>query len=156
VIEQGVSEQAAESDESTLTRTRLVLGALTAGLLILTALSGLIRLPARTAVLVGPASLLGIVSPVIGLRLYVWIRSRIPRAAGRSARLAAFYKANVTALGVTDAIGTLGLLGFLLSGQIVCLFGVLSHVLLAGALWPTQERMDRFLKAGSGEGGAES
>jgi dolichol kinase len=133
------------ADGELLTRARLVAAALTGGVLMLTAVSFLFPLGSGLERLVAPAALAGLVSPVIGYRIYSSIRDRRRTDGSRASRGAAFLRATLIALALSEGIALLGIVVFLLSGAIAALTGVLTHVLLAGAVWPTVERLDLFL-----------
>ncbi len=77
-----------------------------------------------------PAGLAGIVAPAIGYRLY-----------RRGLRATDFVRAHVRAMRATEFGGFLGLLGWLVSDDWTALTGLLTHTLLAGAIWPTPERL---------------
>ena len=53
--------------------------------------------------------------------------------------------ATVTALGVTEVAGLFGVVAYILSGRLIALSGVLTHIILAGAIWPSRERYDAFV-----------
>ena len=81
--------------------------------------------PRALAFLVGPATLFGLFSPAVGYRVYLWQReggARIERAAGLS-------------LAVTEAAAYLGILVHVFSGRLSPLAGVVTHVILAAAIW---------------------
>lgn len=115
------------------------------GLPLLLALGGrFVELRNGGAGWVGPLTLFGIVSPVIGYRLYAWQQER----AGEGAGPADYLRATLTALSATGLAGVGGWGVHLWSGEIGPLAGLASHVLLAGALWPTEERLELFLAGG--------
>jgi len=91
-----------------------------------------------------PLTLAGLVSPVIGFRLFAWRRERFPAAADPAGRRAAYARALAAALGVTAAVAVAGLWAHLLSGEPGPLAGLVTHVLLAGALWPSPEGLAGF------------
>jgi hypothetical protein len=129
-----------------LRRSRLLIGWLAATPLVLALLVGLLGPLGTNAALVGPAALLGLVSPVIGYRLYLLLRDRIPSEADVEARCRSFVSAGLVALAVTDGIALLGLVAYFVSGQPYSLVGVATHVLLAGAIWPSPERLQAFVE----------
>jgi hypothetical protein len=129
----------------TLLRSSIIVGAITVGPLILTIISAFVRLSSELHYLVAPAGLLGIISPVIGYRLYQAMRRRIPPTADREQRCRGFLTATIAPLAVTEGIALIGIVAFMLSGAPACLIGVLTHVILAAAIWPTQERLEQFM-----------
>jgi hypothetical protein len=130
---------------ATLIRSSITVGAITAGPLIITIVSAFIRLSSELQYLVAPAALLGIVSPVIGFRLYLALKRRLPADAGLGQRCQHFYTATIIPLAVTETVALFGVIAFMLSGAPACLIGVLTHVILAAAIWPTQERLEQFM-----------
>ncbi len=141
-----MSRAVADLAEATLRQARLVFAALTAGAVIPLAASGWIDPPGAVPGLAFAASLIGLVSPVIGYRLYALQRERVPSGAGPAQRCRLFLRAGIVALAATEGAALLGVVGYMLSGTLSALSGVLTHVLLVGAIWPTPERLDAFLE----------
>ena len=137
----------AAADRSAVRRARTIAGALVAGVLLLTAVSALLRPSAALGVLVVPAAALGAISPAIGYRLYLLLRERIPAEAPTWERRAVYVRAVVLSLAVTEAAALFGALVFGLTSDPIALLGPLMHVLLAGAIWPSLERLEGFLTA---------
>jgi hypothetical protein len=138
---------AGRRESEVLQRARLLSAAMAGGVLLLTAVSGLIAIPTATRALTAPAALLGIVSPLLGYRLFAWLRDRAAAETSQPARCAAYLRATVLALSVTEAAAGLGLLSFWVGGGIESLIGVVMHIILSGALWPTPEKLEAFLSA---------
>jgi hypothetical protein len=130
-----------------LKRIQLVTGLRTGLLLAATALADLVPLRIDLSRLVLPAGLLGLVAPVLGYRLYLWRRDRLPREAGPEARCRAFGRATALALGAAEVIAALGVVTFAATGVLSTLLGVLTYVILASAIWPTPERLAAFADA---------
>jgi hypothetical protein len=137
--------------QSALARARFLATGLSAGLLALLAISRLIDRSSSASGLAAPVALAGIISPVVAYRLYAWVQSSLRPEAGLRERCGAFLKANIIAFSVTAGVGLCGVVVFVFSGSIQALIGVVTHVIVAGALWPIPERMDRFLEAESSE-----
>jgi len=116
----------------------------TGGLLLLVAVIGWIPPLGQLEALVFPVGLLGIVSPLVGFRLLEYWRERA-RGADTASACNAYAQGHMLALAVTEVVGFLGAVAFLLAGRIATLIGVLTHVILAGAIWPTEESLERFL-----------
>ena len=133
--------------EAAVRAARWAAAGLTAPLRVLSATSELIPPRSQGLFLVLPAGLIGLVSIAMGYRSYEWIRSRLDADASGPTRSRAFFVATVTALGVTEAAGLFGVIVYILSGRVVALSGVLTHVILAGAIWPTRERHDAFVES---------
>ena len=131
--------------QQALTTARLIAAGLTGGVLLLVAAAGIFEVKANLQVLVAPAALLGLVAPVFGYRLYEMLRERVPGDASRTDRSAAFLRATIAALSVTEGIAFFGVVAYLLSQRFFALVGVLTHVILTGALWPSEQRLERFL-----------
>jgi xanthosine utilization system XapX-like protein len=130
-----------------LARSRVIAAALAGGVLLLTALGAVVELPGTLGFLAGPAALFGLVGLLIGYRLYHWLRERIPAGASEEARQARFVQATIAALAVTDAVAVFGVVVYWFSGDPFALVGVVTHVILVGAVWPTPERLEEFLRA---------
>lgn len=125
-------------------RARVIVLALTLGVLAFAALGEFIGARTGPRALVAPAALAGVVSPVIGYRLYHWLQERGRTSATVEARCAAYLRATVVAVAVTEGVALFGVVAYLLSGEIAALIGVVTHVVLAGALWPTPEKLTSF------------
>jgi hypothetical protein len=141
-----------EADRQTLFRARLVVGALIGGVLILTALSGFMRRVHGTEGLVVPAAVIGAVAPAIGFRLYQLLRDRLTPRDDAARRREAFLRANVLAFAITEGAAVFGVVVFAMTGAPLALIGVLMHVLLGGAVWPTEEKLAGFV-GDAGRGG---
>ena len=131
--------------ENALRLTRLFATALAVSVLGLTTVSGLLplgKIPSLV-VLAPPAALLGLVSPVIGYRLYLWQRDRRSES---SDRCAAYLRAVIVALAITEGIALLGIVIYLSTGRSFPLVGVLTHILLTGAIWPTREKIESWIE----------
>jgi hypothetical protein len=130
---------------STLIRARRLATGLSVGLLALLAVSRLFDVSASIAILVAPVALAGIISPVVAYRLYEWRRTLVPADAGLAERCQAFLTATSNAFMVSATVGLGGVAVHVLTGSIEALIGVVTHVIVAGALWPQPERLERFL-----------
>jgi hypothetical protein len=135
----------AETPRAALMQARILVGALVAGVLALLAVSGLFQLGDSLRFLVLPAGLVGLVSPVIGHKLYTSRRDGTPADADVATRCRRFVMATILALAITEAAALFGVVVFMLSGRWTALTGVLTHVLLAGAIWPSPDRLQPFL-----------
>lgn len=114
---------------------RLTAAALAAGPFLVLALSLLVPPRAERSALVMPAGLLGIVAPAIAWRLQARIRQR---AGGQ-----AYVRSVAVGLAVTEAAALIGALVWLYSREAAALIGFPMHVLMVGALWPTEARMEQ-------------
>jgi hypothetical protein len=153
VSEVGPEPSAADRERETLGQARLVTAGLAAGVLILTALSGVVNPAQRVTVLVAPAALLGLAGLLVGYRLYARMRDAIPVDAPHGARCATFLRATIVALAVTEGAALLGVVAFWLSEDPLALVGVVTHLILVGAVWPTPERLESFVSPDAGSGG---
>jgi len=104
--------------------------------------------------LVVPVALAGLVSPVVGYRLYFLVGSRTKPDADVEARGGAFQAATVVALSVTNGAALLGIVTYMLSSDLAAMTGVVTHVLLSGAIWPTRVRLESFCEVGPPPGAA--
>ena len=96
--------------------------------------SNLLAMPVVSG-LVMPAGLLGIVAPAIAWRLQARIRQR---AGGQ-----AYVRSVAVGLAVTEAAALIGALVWLYSREAAALIGFPMHLLMVGALWPTEARMEQ-------------
>jgi hypothetical protein len=134
-----------DADRETLLRARLIVGALIVGVLILTAVSGWMPRVDGVGGLVVPAAVVGAACPAVAFRLYQLLRERITPTATSALRRETFLRANVLAFAITEGAALFGVVVFALTGSPLALIGVVMHVLLAGALWPTEERLAGFV-----------
>ncbi len=135
-----------ELHKQTLATAVIALAAMTGGVLILTVISGFLEpFVVELQYLVAPAALLGLISPIIGYRLYVRMRDRIPVDADDNFRRQRFLMATVLAAAITESVALFGVLAFMLSSGFAGLIGVVTHVILVGAIWPTWERLATFM-----------
>ena len=131
--------------EVTLHTARMIAGALAGGVVLLALLAGLVDFSAGIDALTAPAALFGLVSPVIGFRLYQYQRERRPAVDSAEQGCARFLRATILALAVTEGAAFFGVIAFMLGGGPFALVGVAMHLLLVGALWPSEEKLDRFV-----------
>ncbi len=136
--------------DPTVTAGRTLAVGLVAGVLLLTLLAGLYDLSIGFTALTAPAALLGLVNPVLGYRIHVRQWQRIPADAQAADRRACYLRSIVLPLAVSEGVATLGVVSFALGGGAFSLVGVLTHLLLTGALWPSADRLSRFLDSGAG------
>ena len=134
------------SERGAVGRARRRAGLLVLAALIPTAVSGVLPLRARVEFLAMPAALAGLVGPVIGYRLYLLFRERIDADSEVGERCRGFVRATTYALSITAAIAVAGAILFALTHEVATLVGALGHVLLAGAIWPSAERLEAFLE----------
>ena len=146
-----------EPDEvdSSVTVARTIVAGLVGSVLLLALLSALYDPAIGFDVLTAPAALLGLVSPVLGFRIHTTREQEIPAAADSLERRARYLRAIVYPLAVTQGGAMFGVVSFWLGGGVFSLVGVLTHLLLAGALWPSPERLTRFLEGRTGHPGGE-
>jgi hypothetical protein len=139
--------------DRTLTATRAIATVLVATVLALAAVA-LWLSPDGTEYerIVVPVALAGLVSPVIGYRLYFRVGMRTRPDADVESRCGAFQAATVVALAVTDGVALLGIVTYMLSADLAAMTGVVTHVLLTGAIWPTRVRLEGFCEAGAPRG----
>jgi hypothetical protein len=108
--------------------------------------AALLRAEPRSDALVTPAAVLGIVAPAFSYHLY----RRQQRAASvekdPARRVFRFRAGTWVSIACTECAALVGIVAFYLSGETLCLVGVLMHLLLTGAVWPTEERLRSFLE----------
>ena len=91
-----------ELASETLRRTRYVVISAVSAVLLATAAIALLPASSRWAGLAPPAMLVGLVSPVIGYRLYLWQRERAASREGMKERCRAYFRATVTSLAAAE------------------------------------------------------
>lgn len=134
--------------EKTLRSVRLVAALIGASPVVLAAaVAGIGGVPSTDA-LVFPAVLAGLIALPVAWRLYAALQGGA--VAGEEARCRRFLVATACALAVTECAAIFGIVAFMLSRQGAALVGVATHVILAGAIWPTEARLESFLESGSG------
>jgi len=141
-----------DADREILFRARLIVGALIGGVLILTALSGFMPRLDGMEGLVVPAAVVGAVSPAVAFRLYQLLRDRLAGGASAALRRQTFLRANVLCFAITEGAAVFGVIVFALTGSPLALMGVLMHVLLGGALWPSEEKLAGFVGTAARDG----
>lgn len=92
-----------------------------------------------------PAALAGLVAPAIGYRVYLGVRAVRPGATSRRERAAAFRRATILSAAVTESAAMLGIIAYVMSADWAALTGVVTHVILVGAVWPSRERLESFV-----------
>jgi hypothetical protein len=122
--------------------------ALFAGQAVLWAVIHVIDTDTVSRLLVGPSVLAGLVAPVVAYRVYLKIGSGVPPDASHDAVAAAYLRAILIALAITEATSLLCAVAFLLSGDRMTYVGPAMHLILTGAIWPREERFESF-KQGS-------
>jgi len=145
---------AGERESAVLLRARVLAASLAAGALALAAASGFATTGQAQTHLGSVAALSGLVSPLIGFRLFAWLRERVPPDSSHSARCSAFLRATLLALGVGEGVALFGIVAYWLDAGPGALIGVVTLVILVGALWPGPERLQTFLEAAEAENGA--
>jgi hypothetical protein len=127
--------------EGVLARARLLAALLALSPLIVLGAVALLPQPGESRALVLPAGLLGLVAPALGWRLQVRLREGVRGGAAAGRR--AYLRSLVAGLAVTEATALLGVLAWHLSREPAALLGVLLHLLLVSAMWPTEDRLER-------------
>lgn len=135
--------------ESTLRSARLIAAAIAAGPVVFAAAVVAIGGTPASSSLVFPAILAGLIALPVAWRLYAALQSG-GAAAGEDARCRRLVTATVAALAVTEGAALFGIVAFMLSREWAALVGVATHVILAGAIWPTDAKLESFLESGGG------
>ena len=139
---------------ATLRQARVIAAALIAGPIALLGLAVAIPVSLAVETLTLPAGLAGLVAPVAAYRLYATSRERVAAATPPAERCAAFVRATLLALGISEAAALAGLVVFWGSRHPAALTGIAMHLLVSGAVWPSRARLEVFLAGGTaGEGG---
>ena len=104
--------------------------------------------PPSASPLVVPVGVLGLVAPAIAWRA----QARMLEAArgGTDMGRRAYVRSVAVGLGITEAAAMCGVLVWLLSRQPHALAGLPMHLLMVGALWPTEERLRRAEEEATG------
>jgi hypothetical protein len=135
-----------------LSQAQLIAGASVGAALLLAVVVGLIGPSDALPGIAVPATLLGLVSPAIAYRLPQVVRERLSPDVEPGQRCAAYLRGVVLALAVAEGAAMLGIVAYLLSGKLSSLVGVLTLVLVAGALWPSEDRLTAFIERPGREG----
>jgi hypothetical protein len=141
------AEETRERELAVLRQARLLSGATAAGVLALAAATSLVETRPALPVLGSAAALAGLVSPLIGYRLFAWLRERVPPGASHAERCAGFLRATLLSVAAGGSVALFGIVAYWLSAALAALIGVVTLVILVGAVWPTPERLDSFLDA---------
>jgi len=133
--------------QATLQRNRLMVAALAAGVLFLAAVSGFLDLGRVdfAASLALPVGLLGLITLVVGWRVYVVLGERASGIEDVDSGCARYTTALLIALALTEGVAFLGIVAYMLGAGVMALTGVLTHVLLTAVLWPGAEKVRPFL-----------
>ena len=127
---------------STVARMRLIVIGMASGLIVVTAVSGVVELgPSEFAVRASlPVGLAGLMALVAGWRVYA-ARGPGETEVDLTAICSRYTSALLVALAITEGVAFLGIVVYTLGGEVVALTGVASHILLSGVLWPTAEKV---------------
>jgi hypothetical protein len=131
-----------------LSTARALAAVLAAGPVLLTALAPLVPPSQGWSRLVVPVGVLGIVAPALAWRLQARIRESV--AGGAAAGRRAYLRSLVLGLGVTEAAALLGVGVWLLAREVPALVGLPMHLVMAAALWPTEQRLQAAEEAAGG------
>jgi hypothetical protein len=132
----------AAAAERSLATTRVIALALSAGPLAVLGTLLLVPEPPPSRSLVLPAALAGLVALAVGYRLYGAMLGRLAGDAAAGPRIAALRSATIASLSVTEATAIFGAIAFYFSREPIALLGVAAHLILAGAVWPTERRLE--------------
>jgi hypothetical protein len=144
-----------DAEHRALTATRTLAAALLVAVLALAAMA--YRLTPGTGdyrALVVPAALVGLVSPVIAYRLYSVLGAKMPPDIANGLRCEGFQRVTGIALSVTAGAALLGIVTYGMSSDPAAMTGVVTHVVLSGAIWPSRVRLESYLASGPPWGGA--
>jgi len=120
---------------------RLTAALLLAGPFLLMALFLVVAPREGVVFLVVPAGVLGLVAPAVAWRVQARIREG---ARGDAAgRRRAYLRSLTVGLAITEAAASVGVVVWLLTRQPQALIGLPMHLIMAGALWPSEERLQR-------------
>lgn len=134
--------------EKTLRSARLVAAMIAMNPVVFTAAVAALGGTPSSSVLVFPAMLVGLFALAVAWRVYVALGAG--GASGEEGRCRRFVMATVLAMAVTECAALFGIVAFMLSREWAALAGVATHVILCGAIWPTEARLDSFLESGGG------
>ena len=130
----------------TLRTTRIIACAIVGGSIAFWTIVYFVSHDGGPEIMVTMAVLVGLVAPVAGYRIYrrIWER----RPAGEQEASAAFLRANIIAFAIAEGASLFGAVGYLLTGNPLTCIGLITQVLLAGAIWPNEQRLQSFLETG--------
>jgi hypothetical protein len=130
----------------TLKTTRIIACAIVSGSIAFWIIVYFISQEGGPEIMVTIAVLAGLVAPVAGYRIYRRIWERRPD--GEQEASAAFLRANIIALAIAEGASLFGAVTYLLTGNPLTCTGLITQVLLTGAIWPNEQRMRSFLETG--------
>lgn len=133
-------------EQTAVRQAQLIVGVILASALAIAAVAVSIGPQAHVPAAVLPVALAGLVSPVIGFRLPLWLRDRMEPATPIDRRCGAYVRATLLGVAVGEVAAILGVAGYTLSGEPIALVGVATLVLLTGAIWPSEERIRAFVE----------
>jgi hypothetical protein len=84
--------------------------------------------------------------------LYQLLRDRLAVGASAALRRQTFLRANLLCFAITEGAAVFGVIVYALTGAPLALIGVVMHVLLGGALWPSEEKLAGFEGAAARNG----
>lgn len=133
--------------EKTLRESRIIAAALVAGpALFLAVTFGMTPGDADLGPLVTIAMVLGLASLPVAWRLEGSMRERVPATAVEEERCRRYQVAFLVSLGVTEGAALFGLVAWTLTRNPMALVGFATHLLFAGATWPSEERLSRWIR----------
>jgi len=136
-----------ERIDATVATGRMMTVTLSGGLFVIAAVAALFprsdggSFIMRTSLFIGLA---GLVALVAGWRLFAIQRERRHDRDVESA-CADYQRALLLSLSITEGAAMLGVTWYYLGGGPLVLSGVMTHMLLVGALWPTAEKLEAFV-----------
>lgn len=132
--------------ERALAAARLVAAMMALAPVLLFVVAHAVRREPTLSSLAPAAAVAGLLVPMVGYRLYHGLRGRIPPEADVPAKSAAFLRATLLALAVSDGVATFGGVAYFLARDPVTYLCLATHLILTGAVWPSPSRLEHFLE----------
>lgn len=126
--------------------TRLFALALAGAPLLVLALALVIPANPDLSVMLFPVGIVGLAAPVIAYRFFLYRKSKLASSQPESARCGAYLTAFLLALATSEGAAVLGCIGFVFTRHPAALLGVATHLLIVGAIWPSDERVRWFIE----------
>jgi hypothetical protein len=138
------STESSTSVAAIIARCRIVLGALAFAPLIVAGVLAAVDLRAQVGPLALPAAIFGAIAPVVSLRQFGRLRSRVAPGVPLETRGEHYLTALLVAVGITEAAAFAGVLISEFTGEPLAMLGLATHLVLVGVVWPNEERFAAF------------
>ena len=135
--------------DAVVARLRLIAAAMAGGVLLLAGLAVALTVEPVPFIFRSslPLGLIGLVWLVAGWRLFQHLTEKSADQGG-DGWLQRYEFATLLVFGISEGVAMLGAVWFMLGAEPIAATGVVTHLVLLGALWPTAEKAAAFSKHG--------